>query len=185
MLKQLIMKQIFVALLMLVHLSSYCQNTAFISDVEKVAPFPLKSVILTSSWVKHREDLNTEYLKSLDPDRLLHNFRVNAGLPSNATPLEGWESPKIGLRGHFVGHYLSAVSCVVEKYQDPMFTKRLDYMVEELYKCYQAFGSGYLSAFPEKDFDVLETKYRRCLGSLLHVPENNAGLIGYIYPYRK
>ena len=54
--------------------------------------------------------LNTAFLKSLEPDRLLHNFRVNAGLPSVAKPLEGWESPGVGLRGHFVGHYLSAVS---------------------------------------------------------------------------
>jgi uncharacterized protein len=84
---------------------------------------------------------------------------VNTGLPSNAKPLEGWESPEIGLRGHFVGHYLSAVSYVVEKYQDAMFAKRLNYMVDELYRCQQAFGNGYLSAFPEKDFDVLETKY--------------------------
>jgi uncharacterized protein len=159
MVQQSIVKQCFIALLMLLHLSSYCQNAAYISDVVKVSPFPDKLVTLTSSWVKHREDLNIEYLKSLEPDRLLHNFKVNAGLSSNAKPLEGWESPEIGIRGHFVGHYLSAVSCVVEKYQDTMLAKRLNYMVDELYKCQQAFGSGYLSAFPEKDLDVLETKF--------------------------
>jgi DUF1680 family protein len=103
--------------------------------------------------------LNIAYLKSLDPDRLLHNFRINAGLPSNAKPLEGWEAPAIGLRGHFVGHYLSAVSAFVEKTKDPLFTQRLNYMVEELHKCQQALGGGYLSAFPEKDFDTLETRF--------------------------
>ncbi|HEX3024476.1 MAG TPA: beta-L-arabinofuranosidase domain-containing protein [Chitinophagaceae bacterium] len=153
------MKQVFVVLLILIDLNLYCQNKAFISDAEKVTSFPSKSVTLTTSWVKHREDLNIEYLKSLEPDRLLHNFKVNAGLPSTAKPLEGWESPEIGLRGHFVGHYLSAVSFVVEKYQDTMLAKRLNYMVDELYKCQQALGNGYLSAFPEKDFDVLETKF--------------------------
>ena len=84
------------------------------SATEMLLPFPSHDVELASSWVKQLEDLNTAFLKSLEPDRLLHNFRVNAGLPSVAKPLEGWESPGVGLRGHFVGHYLSAVSAWVE-----------------------------------------------------------------------
>lgn len=39
----------------------------------------------------------------------MHNFTVNAGLPTNVKPLEGWEAPGIGLRGHFTALYLSAV----------------------------------------------------------------------------
>lgn len=124
-----------------------------------VLPFSNKSVTLKMSWIKLREDLNTQFLKSLEPDRLLHNFRINAGLPSDAKPLEGWEAPGVGLRGHFVGHYLSAISCLVEKYQDPVLSVRLNYMIDELYKCQQVFGNGYLSAFPEKDFDVLEARF--------------------------
>ena len=98
-------------------------------------------------------------MKSLDPDRLLHNFRVNAGLPSTAKPLEGWEAPNSGLRGHFTGHYLSAVSLLVERYHDSLLANRLKYMVDELYKCQQALGNGYLSAFPAKYFDTLETRF--------------------------
>lgn len=64
------------------------------------------NVLLKESWIKQREALNTAYLKQLDPERLLHNFRINAGLSSSAKPLEGWESPYCGLRGHFTGHYL-------------------------------------------------------------------------------
>ncbi len=138
---------------------SFCQSNTYKSDVEKALPFSNASVTLSDSWIKHREDLNTAYLKSLDPDRLLHNFRVNAGLPSDAEPLEGWESPNIGLRGHFTGHYLSAISSLVEKYKDPLFTQRLNYMIDELYKCQQALGNGYLMAIPERDFDVLETRF--------------------------
>ena len=122
-------------------------------------PFSNKSVTLTPSWIKDRQDLNTEYLRSLNPDRLLHNFRINAGLPSNAKPLQGWEDPHVGLRGHFVGHYFSAVSSLVEKYADILLTKRLNYMIEELDKCQQALGNGYLSAFPQSDFDTLETRF--------------------------
>jgi len=125
----------------------------------KVWPFSDQSVILTPSWIKQREELNTAYLLSLDPDRLLHNFRVNAGLHSVATPLAGWEAPQVGIRGHFTGHYLSAVSMLVERNKDTALTHRLIYMVDELYKCQQALGNGYLSAFPEKDFDKLEEKF--------------------------
>lgn len=122
-------------------------------------PFSSSSVVLKPSWIKEREDLNTAYIYSLDPDRLLHNFRVNAGLPSTAKPLEGWEAPNIGLKGHFTGHYLSAVSMLAGKNNDPRFKERVNYMVEELNKCQQALPNGYLSAFPERDFDVLEEKF--------------------------
>lgn len=125
----------------------------------KAVPFNNTEVILSSSWIKNRENINTRFLKSLDVDRLLHNFRVNAGLPSHVKPLDGWEAPDIGIRGHFAGHYLSAVSLLVEKYQDQELSQRLAYMVSELHKCQQALGGGYLSAFPAKDFQTLETNY--------------------------
>lgn len=138
---------------------SFAQSPTDKQSVEKVSSFSQQDVVLKPSWVKDREELNTTYLKSLDPDRLLHNFRVTAGLPSEATPLEGWESPGIGLRGHFVGHYLSAVSTLVEKYRDPQLNELLTYLIDELYRCQQALGGGYLSAFPAKSFDVLEEKF--------------------------
>jgi uncharacterized protein len=141
------------------HSGIFCQVPLFHSDVEKAMPFPGTQVTLSPSWIKHREDLNTEYMKSLDSERLLHNFRVNSGIPSNVKPLEGWESPDCGLRGHFVGHYLSAVSSIVERYKDPILSQRLNYMIDELYKCQQTLGNGYLSAFPEKEFDILETRF--------------------------
>lgn len=126
---------------------------------EKAFPFTLQEVTLKDSWITDREKLDTAFLKTLDPERLLHNFRVTAGLPSEARPLEGWEAPGIGLRGHFVGHYLSAVSAIVSRYDDRQLKHNLQYLIDELYKCQQAAGNGYLSAFPEKDFDVLETRF--------------------------
>ena len=116
--------------------------------VGKLYPFSNKEVELTASWIKQRESLNITWLESLEPDRLLHNFRVAAGLPSSAKPLEGWEALHIGLRGHFVGHYLSAAAWVVEKYAGTHLTHNLKYVVEGLYECQQVYGSGYLSAFP-------------------------------------
>ncbi|MGN8055439.1 beta-L-arabinofuranosidase domain-containing protein [Pedobacter sp. 22163] len=63
----------------------------------KLIAFQAKDVKLNASWILEREALNTTFIGSLDADRLLHNFRVNAGLPSTAKALEGWESPNIGL----------------------------------------------------------------------------------------
>lgn len=135
------------------------QETNVFPTAEKLRPFSNKDVELTASWIKQREDLNVAWMESLEPDRLLHNFRVIAGLPSNAKPLEGWEAPHIGLRGHFVGHYLSTVAFLTERYTNTRLSHNLEYIVKELYKCQQANGNGYLSAFPETDFDVLETRF--------------------------
>ena len=126
---------------------------------KKVEPFSLKDVHLSDSWVKEREQLDINFIRQLDADRLLHNFRVTAGLPSAAQPLGGWEAPYIGLRGHFTGHHLSALSTLVHKYGDEELTQRLNYMVDELSLCQQANGKGYLSAFPEKELNTLETQF--------------------------
>ena len=56
---------------------------------------------------------NVRYLAALDPDRLLHSFRLTAGLPAKAAPYGGWEAPGVEVRGHFVGHYLSALAMTV------------------------------------------------------------------------
>jgi uncharacterized protein len=59
---------------------------------------------------------NLAYMNRLAADRLLHNFRQNAGLPSSVSkPFGGWEAPNDGthateLRGHFTGHFLSATA---------------------------------------------------------------------------
>src|ERR1700692_1011434 len=55
---------------------------------------------------------NRGYMRRLSADRLLYNFRENAGLPvGSAQPFGGWEAKADGkrpteLRGHFTGHFL-------------------------------------------------------------------------------
>ena len=71
-------------------------------------PFPLSQVRLLDSPFRDAMLRDQNYLLSLDADRLLRNFRVNAGLPTTAKPYGGWESPDCELRGHCLGHYLSA-----------------------------------------------------------------------------
>jgi hypothetical protein len=85
--------------------------------------FDLHNVRLLAGPLKENLERNQMYLLSLEVNRLVHNFRVNAGLPSKAQPLGGWEAPNCELRGHFTGHYLSA--CAL------MFASTGDVRVEE------------------------------------------------------
>ncbi len=101
-------------------------------------------------------ELDHKYLLSLDVDRLLHTFRINAGLPSSADPLGGWEDPKCEVRGHFVGHYLSACALMYASTGDDKLKKKGNAVVAGLAECQKRLGSGYLSAFPEEFFDRVE-----------------------------
>lgn len=123
-------------------------------------PFDLKNVRLLPSPFFHAMQKDAAYLLSLDVDRLLHVFRVNAGIPSSAEPLGGWERPDCELRGHFVGHYLSACSMMFASTGDSRFKERVDQLVTGLAECQEKLPNGYLSAFPEEFFDRVETTGR-------------------------
>ena len=123
-----------------------------------VRPFPLERVRLLPGPFRDAQERNSRYLLSLPTDRLLRNFRVNAGLASSAQPLGGWEKPDCELRGHFTGgHYLSACALTYAATGDQRFRLRAGEMVAELAKCQAAHGNGYLSAFPEELFDRLRS----------------------------
>jgi uncharacterized protein len=98
----------------------------------KAEPFALQDVRLLDGPFKTAMDRDGKYLLDLDPDRLLHNFRANAGLPSTAAPLGNWESPKSELRGHLVGHYLSACALMYASTGDERFRQRAALLVGEL-----------------------------------------------------
>lgn len=83
---------------------------------------------------------------ALDPDRLLHMFRVTAGLPSRAEPLGGWEAPDNELRGHFTGHFLSACALLWAQTGDRAVRERGVLVAAALARCQAAIGSGYLRA---------------------------------------
>jgi len=119
-------------------------------------PFDLRQVRPLDGPFKHAFDLDVAYLRSLPPERLLRNFRVNAGLPTTAEPLGGWEEPNCEVRGHFVGHYLSACARAVRATGDPVLKKNAHAVVAGMAECQARFPSGYLSAFPESFFDRLE-----------------------------
>jgi DUF1680 family protein len=126
----------------------------------KARPFPMSAVRLIEGPFKEAQEANRKYLHKLPADRLLHNFRVTAGLPSAAEPLGGWEKPDGELRGHFTGHYLSACAFNYSSCDDVDLKKKADAMVAELAKCQQALKDGYLSAYPAEFWDRLKAETR-------------------------
>ena len=127
----------------------------------KVLPFPLKQVRLGDGACKIAMEADRQYLHSLPPDRLLHTFRINAGIPSSAQPLGGWEAPDCELRGHYAGgHYLSAAALMYATTGDEDLKNNANTVVAELGKCQAALKSGYLSAFPIEFFDRLRERER-------------------------
>src|SRR5215472_12869543 len=127
----------------------------------QVRPFPMKHVQLGAGPCKVAMEADRQYLHSLHPDRLLHAFRINAGIPSSAQPLGGWEAPDCELRGHYAGgHYLSACALMYAGSGDEDLKKNANNVVAELGKCQAALKSGYLSAFPLDFFDRLRERQK-------------------------
>ena len=113
----------------------------------RAVAFDLEDVRLLPGPFHHAMELDQKYLLALDVDRLLHTFCKNAGLPSSARPLGGWEEPKVELRGHFTGHFLSACLMFAST-GDERFKSRADQVVTALAECQRKLGSGYLERLP-------------------------------------
>src|SRR6187455_550457 len=137
------MKRIFLTLF--IFISIFCTAQSYVPEksnskvkVKAVVPvkayaFNLKDVKLLTSPFRHAMEMDSAYLLSLKPDRLLHRFHQYAGLPTKDSVYRGWESD--GLSGHTLGHYLSAASMMYVTTGNAEFKNRVDYIVDELAKC--------------------------------------------------
>lgn len=125
---------------------------------ETSAPFPLDRIRLEGGILKEIQELHrTGMVGKLEPDRLLCQFRKQAGLPQPDgvdAGYGGWDDQFIA--GHYAGHYLSAASRMYASTGDVAFRDKAVYMVKVLAGCQEKLGGGYLSAFPETKFDNLE-----------------------------
>nr|WP_309141991.1 beta-L-arabinofuranosidase domain-containing protein [Streptomyces griseicoloratus] len=124
-------------------------------------PLPLSAVRLLESPFLANMRRTCAYLLFVDPERLLHTFRLNVGLPSAAQPCGGWEAPDVLLRGHSTGHLLSALAQAHANTGDDAYAERARHLVAALAECQAhapaaGYRPGYLSAFPEEVFDQLE-----------------------------
>src|SRR5689334_9908757 len=128
-------------------------TTDAVSSEQPVEAFHLSAVRLLPGPFNAAQALDARYLLTLEPDRLLHNFRLNAGLTPKAPVYGGWESrePWVDIRcqGHTLGHYLSACSMMFASTGAPEFRKRVEYILAELRACQESRGDGLICAFPD------------------------------------
>ena len=96
---------------------------------------------------KNAQDVDLKYILSLNPDKLLAPYLIDAGLPLKAERYGNWESS--GLDGHIGGHYLSALAMMYASTGNAELKKRLDYMVDQLAQCQAKNGNGYVGGIPQ------------------------------------
>jgi len=139
----------------------------------KLEAFPLKKVRLLSGLFLDRFNLNRRYVMSLLNRNLLQNHYLQAGLwqarfketkrNRNFDPGQvvghvddihwGWESPSCELRGHFLGHWLSAAARIYSATGDGEAKAKADAVVEELRRCQQANGGEWAASIPPDYLD--------------------------------
>lgn len=110
-----------------------------------VRPLPLSAVRLHPSPYQLAVEANRIFLHRIEPDRLLHNFRQQAGLAPKGDLYGGWEKETIA--GHSLGHYLSACALMHAQTGDPECRARAHYIVAELGVCQRAKDDGYVAGF--------------------------------------
>lgn len=130
---------------------SQTKNSSF---PKSVSSFPLTAVRLNPSPFLDSINANLKYLHKLEPNRLLHNFRVHAGLKPKGEAYGGWEADTIA--GHSLGHYLTACALMYAQTGDEECKKRTEYIINELDECQTAAGDGYVAGFTRKKGDVTE-----------------------------
>lgn len=131
--------------------------------------FDLNSVQVTDPYCVNAFEKVTEYLLSLEPDRLLAGFKaVSEGRDPQTEPnlnlYRGWEDSWSLLRGHTMGHYLTAIAQAYRQTKNrdqdlsESLAERINYTVNQLKSFQDRSPSGYLFASPETHFDVVEGK---------------------------
>lgn len=123
------------------------------------------SVKILPGLFRERMDVNRNYLMELDTNCLLQNFYLEAGVilpglqvvddPTTANLHWGWEAPVCQLRGHFLGHWLSAAAKLIASDGDEELRVKLNKIVSELARCQELNGGEWIGSIPEKYFTRL------------------------------
>lgn len=123
------------------------------------------SVKILPGVFRERMDVNRQYLLELDANCLLQNFYLEAGIvlpglqvvdnPETANLHWGWEAPTCQLRGHFLGHWISAAAKLIAADGEPELRVKLDNIVSELERCQELNGGEWVGSIPEKYFTRL------------------------------
>ena len=126
---------------------AFAAMTATAQLPKRVETFDISCVRLGDSQFLKNQQADICYLLSLDADRLLAPYLKGAGLKPKAENYTNWENT--GLDGHIGGHYLSALSYMYAATGNEEINARLDYVLDELRKCQNAAGNGYLGGVPD------------------------------------
>lgn len=119
----------------------------------------IENAYLLPGLFKERADVNRSYLLELKTENLLQNFYLEACIRTDRDISEmhlGWESPTCQLRGHFLGHWLSAASMLIAQNNDRELKAKLDIIIDELERCQKLNGGKWIGSVPEKYFERLE-----------------------------
>ena len=132
-----------------------------ISEKADISSYALSSIKMTDDYMENALEKEIEYLLSLDPDKLLANFRNNAGINVNSTqPYGGWESNLIG--GHTMGHYLSALAQAyvnggTSQSDKKKIYERITELIDGLVPCQKE--NGFLWGAPLLNYNNLEIQF--------------------------
>ncbi|MFY1046079.1 beta-L-arabinofuranosidase domain-containing protein [Chryseobacterium sp. GP-SGM7] len=119
---------------------------AFGQVKKNISYFPLNEVHLSESVFSKAMQTDENYIMSMDADRLLAPYLKEAGLNPKKENYPNWENT--GLDGHIGGHYISALALMYASTGDKKVKQRLDYMIDELERCQDLSGNGYISGVP-------------------------------------
>lgn len=130
-----------------------------------------KKIALRGGVFRDRSLLNRNYVAGLKRENLMQNFLLEAGLtayqlrntPGGSADAGdgrhwGWESPTCQVRGHFLGHWLSAAARIWATDGDQELKLKADAIVDDLARCQQKNGGEWCGAFPEKYMTWLANK---------------------------
>ena len=120
-------------------------------------PLAPGSVRLLPGQLLQRYELNRRYLLRLKTENLLQNHYLEAGLWAprhRVTDIHwGWESPTCQIRGHFLGHWLSAAARSYAWHGDPEIKAQGDRIVSELARCQVENGGEWAGSIPPEYLD--------------------------------
>jgi uncharacterized protein len=136
----------------------YSQYVGQFTGIQSVKPqvpikafsFDLNDVKLLASRFKENMELDGKWLLEINNNKLLHSWKVNAGMQSNGKPYGGWEALDVELRGHSAGHVLSGLALMYASTGDQKYKLKGDSLVKVIAEVQRVLNKdGYISAYPE------------------------------------
>jgi DUF1680 family protein len=147
-------------ILLSLYVTAVCYGAAAPGELQSV---PIGRVRLLPGEFQQRASLNRKYVVSLKNENLLQNFYLEAGLWTTTFRMTsmgergngddihwGWESPTCQLRGHFLGHWLSAAAYIAAASGDAEVRGKADHVISELARVQKENGGRWAASIPEK-----------------------------------